>query len=158
MNATAGGGVAAWWHRTVARLRGTAGAPMAPDTAATGSWGEAVAERVLRDKGFRVLGRRVRVGDRDEIDLVARDGATLVFVEVKTRRSEDFGRPGMAVDRKKQHVLSRAAVRYIRKLKNRRICFRFDVVEVIGAVGDPAPAVRHIPNAFPLDRRYALPC
>ncbi|MDP2991221.1 MAG: YraN family protein, partial [Kiritimatiellota bacterium] len=62
----------------------------------TGPWGEAQAERTLRQKGYAILGRRVRVGRRDELDLVARDGEVLVFVEVKTRKAEMFGRPGEA--------------------------------------------------------------
>jgi putative endonuclease len=94
---------------------------------------------------------------RDEIDLVARDGQALVFVEVKTRFSEQFGRPESAVDRRKRQVLSRAAVRYIRKLRDPQVCFRFDVVEVVGGLRDRRPLVRHIENAFPLDRRYSLP-
>jgi len=123
-----------------------------------GKWGEQQAERMLRKKKYRILGRRVRVGTRDEIDLVARNGEVLVFVEVKTRKREDFGRPLTAVDRKKRHVLSRAAVRYLKRLKSPQVCFRFDVVEVIGVNGDSCPEVRHIENAFTLDRRYSLPC
>jgi putative endonuclease len=121
-----------------------------------GQWGEAIAERELREKGYRILGRRVRLDPRNEIDIVARDGQVLVFVEVKARKTEEFGRAVSAVDRKKRHVLSRAAVRYLRKLKSPRVCFRFDVVEVIGEPGDLRD-VRHIANAFPLDRRYSLP-
>ena len=124
----------------------------------TGKWGEAQAARMLRRKRYRILGQRIKVGTRDEIDLVAWDGDVLVFVEVKTRRQEAFGRPLDAVDRKKRHVLSRAAVRYVRSLKDPRVCFRFDVVEVVGAIGNRTPVVRHIENAFTLDRRYALPC
>lgn len=123
----------------------------------TGLWGEEQAARWLAEQGYRILGRRVRVGDRDEFDLVAADGASLVFVEVKTRRSELFGRPGSAVNKAKRHSLSRAAVRYLRTLKNPRVNFRFDVVEIIGAPGDQAPVIRHIPNAFPLDRCYQVP-
>jgi len=123
----------------------------------TGEWGEKQAERMLRRKGWRILGRRVRVGGRDEIDLVARDREVLVFVEVKTRAAENFGRPLSAVDRKKRHVLSRAAVGYLKRLRAPGVCFRFDVVEVVGRVGDPHPDVRHIRNAFHLDRRYNLP-
>jgi putative endonuclease len=126
-------------------------------SAASGEWGEQEAARKLKEKGYRVLGRRVKVGTRDEIDLLARDGDVLVFVEVKTRGSEQFGRPLSAVDRRKRHVLSRAAVRYIRRLKDPRVCFRFDVVEVVGEPGGLLPVVRHIENAFPLDRRYDLP-
>ena len=124
----------------------------------TGEWGEGVAEKMLRKKGYKILGRRVRVGTRDELDLVARDGDVLVFVEVKTRKSEAFGRPVDSVNHAKRHTLSRAAVRYLKKLKNPRICFRFDVVEVIGDMDSTvAPEVRHIENAFALERRYQLP-
>lgn len=123
----------------------------------TGKWGEKQAEQYLRGKGYRILGRRVRVGRRDEIDLVARHGNALAFVEVKTRASERFGRPLNEVDRKKRLVLSRAAVRYLKKLKRPPVYFRFDVVEVVGRVGDEHPHVRHIENAFTLDSRYSLP-
>lgn len=122
-----------------------------------GVWGEKCAERFLKKKGFRVVGRRVRVGRRDELDLVARDGDRLVFVEVKTRRNEDFGRPADAVNRGKRKVLSRAAVRYMRKLNPPPRYFRFDIVEVIGSPEDKGePAVRHIENAFPLEGSYRV--
>lgn len=124
----------------------------------TGEWGERIAAKELKQKGFKILGKRVRIGTRDEIDLVARDGEALVFVEVKTRKSEKFGRPASSVDRAKRRTLSRAAVRYIKRLKDPRVCFRFDVVEVVGEIDDPnPPIIRHIENAFPLDRRYSLP-
>jgi len=124
----------------------------------TGVWGEQVAADFLKQNGYKLLGRRVRIGTRAELDLVARDGDCLVFVEVKTRASETYGRPLSAVDRKKRHTLSRGAIRYLQRLKNPRVCFRFDVVEVIGRVdaGCP-PEIRHVRNAFPLDRRYMLP-
>jgi putative endonuclease len=97
------------------------------------------------------------VGDRDELDLLARDGDVLVFVEVKTRRGEDFGRPSDAVDRAKRRTMSRAAARYIGKLRRRDLYFRFDVVEVVGEPGDSSPDIRHIENAFPLESRYDVP-
>ncbi|MBN1675574.1 MAG: YraN family protein [Kiritimatiellae bacterium] len=122
-----------------------------------GEWGEQQAERELKRKGYRILGRRVRVGDRDELDIVARDGDVLVFVEVKTRKSETYGRPIRAVDRKKRRALSRAAVRYLRRLKFPPVDFRFDVVEVVGRVGQSNPFVRHVERAFTLDGRYRLP-
>ena len=123
-----------------------------------GKWGEKRAETMLRKKGYRILGRQVRVGTRDELDLVARDGKVLVFVEVKTRKTEDYGRPLRAVDKKKRHVMSRAAVRYLKRLRYPRVCFRFDVIEIIGSAADREPVIRHIENAFMLDRRYTLPC
>lgn len=130
--------------------------PRLPFHLRTGVWGEARAADFLQERGYKILGRRVRIGLRDELDLVARQGEVLVFVEVKTRADEDFGRPIASVDRGKRHTLSRAAVRYLKKLKI-PVSFRFDVVEVVGREGDEAPLIRHIENAFPLDRCYNLP-
>ena len=124
-----------------------------------GVWGEQVAERSLKEKGCKIIGRRVRVGARDEIDLLVRDGQVLVFVEVKTRRNEAFGRPVDAVDQAKRRHLSRAAIRYLTRLKpgERPDYFRFDVVEVIGEPGAAAPEVRHLENVFTLGSGYRLP-
>ena len=129
---------------------------VAPPSSA-GLWGEAQAERALRQKGYAILGRRVHVGRHDELDLVARDGAVLVFVEVKPRKTEAFGRPGEAVNHAKRHYLSRAAVRYMKHLRQGPHAFRFDVVEVVGTASKPAPLIRHIENAFPLDSCYRVP-
>jgi putative endonuclease len=128
-----------------------------PESAVAGRWGEDAAARWLREAGFKILGVRVRVDRRDELDIVARQGDEIVFVEVKTRRSTRFGRPVEAVKRGKRLVLSRAAVRYLKQQRLYRRCFRFDVVEVVGQPGDADPEIEHIPNAFPLDRRYTPP-
>lgn len=143
-------GLRAWW----ARRRRTS----APTAAETGLWGEDEAARFLRRKGWRILAQRARLDRRNELDLVARAGDTLVFVEVKTRASETFGRPGAAVTPAKQRSLSRAAVRYVARRRVALPYVRFDVVEVVGRPGDAAaPVIRHIENAFPLDRRYRFP-
>ncbi len=122
-----------------------------------GEWGERIAGRELRRAGFRLAGHRVRVGRRDEIDLIAWDGDTLVFVEVKTRASESFGRPADAVDRAKRRHLSRAAVRYIATKRIRPAYIRFDVVEVVGVEGGAPPVVRHLRSVFGLEGGYRLP-
>ena len=125
----------------------------------SGAWGEGVAAEYLQAKGYRILGRNVRFGSRCELDLVARSPApeALVFVEVKTRRNEDFGRPISAVDRAKRRALGRAAVRYLRRVKAKPARIRFDVVEVVGAPGGPPPVVRHVESAFSLGPGYRLP-
>lgn len=130
-----------------------------PRHLAVGRWGEAQAEVFLLSAGMHIRARRLRIGRRDEIDLLAQDGEQLVFVEVKTRRTEDFGRPIRAVDRAKRLRMSRAAVRYIKRLRDPKIYFRFDVVEVVGCPEDAEGpiVVRHIRNAFQLDRRFMLP-
>lgn len=130
-------------------------------TARLGRWGEDQAARFLEAKGFRILGRRVRFG-RDELDLVARCGegrrAQLVFIEVKTRRSPDYGGPLAALDRRKRHALCRAAAHYMRRLPPPPPPFRFDAVEVLGTPDAPAaPTLRHLENAFPMEARYVTP-
>jgi putative endonuclease len=122
-----------------------------------GRWGEERAAAFLRRQGLRIVGRRVRVGRRGELDVLAIDGETLVFVEVKTRADESFGRAAAAVDRKKRRHLGLAAVRYLQRLKEKPNHFRFDIVEVVGVEGGPEPEITHIENAFSLDRRIRLP-
>ena len=75
---------------------------------ASGFWGEAQAAKALRRRGYTIIGQRIRVGRRDEIDMVARHDNTLVFVEVKTRKTETFGRPAAAVTSRKRHCLRAA--------------------------------------------------
>ncbi len=124
-----------------------------------GKWGEDQAERLLKKKGYRLLGRRVRVGNKDELDLVMKRDGVLIFVEVKTRKSEEFGRPFEAVNRSKRRYLSRAAIHFLTQLKPRQRpeYFRFDVVEVIGTPEGDDPVVRHIENAFSMEGGYRLP-
>ncbi|MEI8242347.1 MAG: YraN family protein [bacterium] len=125
------------------------------NTQRSGRWGEDVAADFLARAGYRILGRRVRPDRRDEIDLVVRKDESLVFVEVKTRATEAFGRPLSAVDVAKRKALSRAAVRYLRQLDFPKLYYRFDAIEVVGSEGAD-PVVRHTENAFPFDRRYML--
>jgi putative endonuclease len=121
-----------------------------------GRWGERQAARLLKNKRYRIIGKRVRTGRRDEIDIVAQDRDTLVFVEVKTRRDERFGRPFAAVNAAKRRCLSRAAAAYLKRKSPKPAYIRFDVVEVIGSPEEARPEIRHIENAFPLDSRYRL--
>ena len=128
-----------------------------PEHLETGTWGEKEAEKFLKSKGHKILGRNIRVGRRDEIDLIVREGEHLVFVEVKTRRDADFGAPATAVDRRKRFALSRAAIRYIRKLPRPPAYVRFDIVEVVGTVHRGVESIQHLPNAFPLSSPYRVP-
>jgi putative endonuclease len=76
-----------------------------------------------------------------------------VFVEVKTRTREDFGRPFAAVDQQKRKRISRGALNWLRMLDNPDILFRFDVVEVL-VTEDASPRIELIKNAFPLSKPY----
>lgn len=123
----------------------------------TGIWGENVAETFLRNNQYKILGRRIRIGRHGEIDIVARDGGVLVFVEVKTRKSEDYGRPFSSVDFWKKRTLSKAAIAYLKRLNYPQIYFRFDVIEVIGTSEIQSPTIRHIKDAFKLSSWYYYP-
>lgn len=122
--------------------------PRQPDHLRAGEWGEKQAARLLRRKGYRILGQRIRVGRRDELDIVARQGDTLVFVEVKTRADERVARPSSAIRSAKRRTMRRAAMRYVNKLREKPSYLRFDVMEVIGREGGGDPEIRHIENAF----------
>ena len=118
-----------------------------------GARGEKLARRFLRRNGYKILYRNFKGRSGGEIDIVCRDNDTLVFVEVKTRTREDFGRPVAAVDRRKQKRISRGGLAWLRMLDNPDILFRFDVVEVIVA-DDAKPRLELIKNAFPLSKPY----
>jgi putative endonuclease len=84
-----------------------------------------------------------------EVDIVAVDGRTIVFVEVKTRRSQSHGRPADAVDQVRRQRLTRAALAYLKAHGLLEYAARFDVVEVIWPAGQRRPSVvRHYRNAF----------
>lgn len=117
-----------------------------------GRLGEKAAKRHLKKVGLKFLTANFKA-KRGEIDLIFRDDDCLVFVEVKTRSSEGWTRPAAAVNAGKKRRLSRAAMEYLRKLSDRRVKFRFDIVEVLW--GDrQAREIRHLPNAFALAKPY----
>jgi putative endonuclease len=100
------------------------------DRIALGRRGERIAERHLRRKGYRILERNFR-GAGAEIDLVAMDGETLVFVEVKTRRTTATGTPQEAVNAHKQRHLRRAGEVYALSHRAHDRPMRFDVVAIV---------------------------
>lgn len=116
-----------------------------PDFAA-GRRGEDMAHRFLRHEGFIILARnyRPRTG-AGEIDLIAREKDQLVFVEVKTRATSEFGMPEEAVDTEKQVYLIRAARDYSRRASVDWGHARFDIVSIL--LTDP-PAISLIRDAF----------
>jgi putative endonuclease len=109
-----------------------------------GKWGEEIAARHLESKGYRILGRNVRTL-RGEIDVLARAGEILVFVEVKTgARSQSGSHPAENVHAQKRRRLTHAAEAYLAGLGRVPEC-RFDVVTVIR---EPVPQVEHFIGAF----------
>jgi len=123
-----------------------------PEHLRLGLLGEHAARKHLRRIGLKFLTANFR-SRRGEVDLVFRDGDCLVFVEVKTRSSEDWTRPAAAVDARKRRLLSQAALDYLKLLKKPRVKLRFDIVEVLLRDGE-VREVRHLPNSFPLSPPY----
>ncbi|HXN13292.1 MAG TPA: YraN family protein [Candidatus Acidoferrales bacterium] len=94
-----------------------------------GRRGERAAEKYLRRNGYRIVARNFRAAGA-EIDLVAMDRETLVFVEVKTRRSRDAGAPEEAVDERKQKQIRRAAELFATRYRADEVTMRFDIIAV----------------------------
>ncbi|MCX6590927.1 MAG: YraN family protein [Acidobacteria bacterium] len=108
---------------------------------ALGRHGEDLAHRYLEGHGLRVVARNYRApGGVGEIDIVARDGETIVFVEVKSRSTEEFGSPDRAVGAEKERHLLRAALDYVRRAEADWASVRFDIVNV---VFQSPPAIQH---------------
>ncbi len=117
-----------------------------------GRLGEKAAKTQLKKNGLKFITANFRT-DRGEIDLVMRDADCLVFVEVKTRSSEEWNRPAAAVNKERRERLTRAGLDYLRLLKNPAVKVRFDIVEVLLADG-AVKEIRHLPNSFPMSRPY----
>jgi putative endonuclease len=111
-----------------------------------GKSGEEMAAQELERRGYAILARRYRTR-HGEIDLVARDGETIVFVEVKARVTNEFGSAAEAVTSWKQRRLSRMASDYIARNDLALRPCRFDVV-AIDAAGGPLETVTVFVNAF----------
>lgn len=116
------------------------------DRVSLGKLGEDLACRELQRLGYEILARRVRTRS-GELDIVARDRGTVVFIEVKARRTTLCGSAAEAVNLAKQRTMVKMALRYLNRRRWMHLACRFDVVAV--TVTDSAPArVDVIRNAF----------
>ncbi len=115
---------------------------------ALGVWGEEQAARFLQARGWSIVERNFRC-PLGEIDIIARSGSQLIFVEVKTRRTIAFGLPQEAVGQRKQQQLIRTAQWYLKGRKDSRINPRFDVLAVVQQK-DGRAQIEHLANAFSL--------
>ena len=123
-----------------------------PEHLRRGESGERAAKKFLQQSGLKFLTANFRSA-RGEVDLVFRDADCLVFVEVKTRSSEEWTRPAAAVDARKRKLLSQTALDYLKLLKHPEVKFRFDIVEVLLTEGN-VREIRHLPNTFSLSKPY----
>lgn len=111
-----------------------------------GAAGEDAAARHLRGNGCKILARNLRIGGC-ELDIVARDGDTILFVEVRSRASEEPIPPEDTVGPAKQRQIKRAADAWIRRHGRREYYYRFDIIAVtFNSRGQPL--TRHLPDAF----------
>lgn len=120
---------------------------MADERKQYGAQSEAAAIKILRRKGYKIITRNFRT-PLGEIDIIAKHKGTLVFVEVKARRSISYGDPKWAITPSKQRTISKVALTYLKMNGGTRTKARFDVVTVQHST-DP-PKVEIIPNAFEL--------
>ncbi len=111
-----------------------------------GKAAEAAAERFLRRKGYTILDRNIRFG-HGELDIVARVGETLVFVEVKARSTDDYGGACHAITAHKERQLIHVAARYLARHQFTQYACRFDVL-LYNAATPGAPVLEHIEHAF----------
>lgn len=129
------------WLRHLRRLR-----KWTPSQA-LGRRGEDLAHRFLRAKGFIIVARNYRLSSGDaEADLIAWDGPTLVFIEVKSRETAEFGPPERAIGEEKRAHLLRIAREYTRKTETPWDRIRFDVVTVVFT---KPPAIELFRDALP---------
>ncbi|MDB4915686.1 MAG: hypothetical protein JWM95_3330 [Gemmatimonadetes bacterium] len=112
---------------------------------AFGELGERIAERWLRERGWKIVQRRFRSGHRD-IDLVVEQDGLVAFVEVKARRGDRFGDPVQAVNWRKQKELGRSARVWVARHGRKGEAYRFDVVGVL--MDGTSVRIRHVESAF----------
>lgn len=112
-----------------------------------GKWGEDEAALYLEERGYSIVERDWRIGHRD-LDIVAfsPDRSTLVFVEVKTRTSDECQLPEEAVDQRKIRNLAKAAHAYVKECHVDH-ALRFDIVSIVGS-GHQVKSVEHLVDAF----------
>lgn len=116
------------------------------------SWGaehEEIALRYLQDKGYHLIAQNFRFGKAGEIDLVMRDRQVYVFIEVKARRSREFGTPEDAVTPVKRKQIVRIARGFVHVMKLTDYEARFDVIAIDYVTGtNGRPEIRHHVDAF----------
>jgi putative endonuclease len=119
---------------------------MAGQKQSLGRWGEERAAEYLEAKGYEILGRNIRT-ESGEIDLLARQEDQLIFVEVKTRTSQDFGHPEESITQLKQQHMTDAAQNYLQSHPEQDGDWRVDVISITRRANQP-PEIIHIENAL----------
>lgn len=126
-----------WWDQRKGRL-----------DEKLGPWGERWAARFLRLNGCRILETNVHPVRHGELDIIARKKGMTLFVEVKTRKNENIGRPLEAITTQKREHIRRCATAWLsqQRLLGTPHLYRFDAIEVIGTPHQGIPLIRWIPS------------
>lgn len=111
---------------------------------AKGKQGEKIAEEYLKNKGYEILDRNFHYSKFAELDLVARLGSEIIFVEVKTRTTNTFGAPEEAVDYRKMQNIFIASEHYLKEKNIQNLKPRIDVIAII--LNEKEFKIRHIEN------------
>ncbi len=108
-----------------------------------GKAGEDLACRYIEELGYKVINRNWHFSKNSEIDIIAKDKNTLVFIEVKTRTSQNFGHPLEAITKNKLEKIFTAVLAYINQCKIDYKSYRIDAISIIGL---SSPKIEHIKN------------
>ncbi len=112
-----------------------------------GRWGEQVAEKFLIEKGFSIIGKNIRT-PYGEIDILSQEGEMLVFVEVKTRTTAQFGFPESGITHTKQIHMLNAAEAFLQANPDRDGVWRLDVIAIRKLAGELPPEIVHFENVL----------
>ena len=112
-----------------------------------GEKSESIAVSYLKKQGYKIIEQNYRT-KLGEIDIIAREKGTIAFIEVKARKSKNFGNPKWAVTPKKQRKISMVALQYLKTTMQSNVKARFDVVSIISSQDNPS--IEIVKNAFEL--------
>lgn len=112
----------------------------------TGSEGEEIACEFISKLGYKIVERNYQFG-HGEIDIIAKDGEILVFIEVKYRKNLEYGPPELAITKGKQNLVKRTATAYLWEKEIKDVLNRIDVIAILKLPGQK-PQINHIINAF----------
>lgn len=111
-----------------------------------GQHGEQIAEVFLNKNGYKLLEKNYRYSRMAEIDIIAKEKDCIVFVEVKTRSSIDFGHPFEAINKKKIENIIQAGLAYLNETQEKYKRYRIDVIAIIGDINTMTPKIEHLKN------------
>jgi len=111
-----------------------------------GRFGEDIAEKYLKKQGYKILEKNYRYSRLAEIDIVAKEKDTIVFVEVKTRSDLTFGHPFESINQSKLQHIFQAGLFYLQNTKEKHKGYRIDIVAIIGRPDEKTPKIEHLKN------------